>query len=450
MEEFENDHASQALHHWQSAIRQDPRFALAWLFTAEASNDPKEQKAARSRALALTGRVTPGEKLMISWFVDAQEEQYVPAIAAMNDLLSRYPSDKRLAFLAGRWLTDQGQYGPAAAHLHRALGLDSRYAAAWNELAFCQAYSGDYSNAFAAMERYVALLPKDPNPQDSYAEILRMAGNFRGALEHYQLALKIDPKYQSAQLGMADTYALMGDEATARRQYEKAMLEATDPGDKVRYGLQSALTYIREKKHGKANAVLNSVAKEAEESGLLLLEAETYRLLALNEHDDRQALAYLDRADSALEKSKAPRIELDQQQADLLRVRAVRAESAGLTAEAAKALQRMQALADATHADALRRSYAGAKGSVLMVDQKYAEAIPYLQEEPANPLSVQNLISAYSHTGANDRAHVLELSLATFNQPTIEQALVVPDLRARMAATTEKRGWLRKLLPISQ
>jgi Tfp pilus assembly protein PilF len=450
MLEYENDHTEQALANWHSALHKDPNFALAWLFTSEASEQPKEQKTARVRAAALAGRVTAGEKLLIKWFVDAQEERYVNAIVAMNDLLARYPSDKRLAFLAGHWLSDQGQYGPAATHLQRAIELDPNYAAAWNELAFCYAYNGDYSHAFSAMERYVALLPKDPNPLDSYAEILRMAGNFRSALDHYQQALQIDPNFRSAQLGIADTYALMGEEAMARRQYEKAMAEASSPADKTRYALQSAITYVREKKHGKAASVLTAVAKEAHDSALPLLEAEAFRVLALNEHEDRQALAYLDHAESALADAKAPRTDVDVEEAEVLRVRAVRAESAGLHPDAAKALQRMQALADNTHADGLRRAYAGARGSVLMVDQKYAEAIPFLQEEPDNPLSIQHLIVAYTHTGANDRAHVLELNLAMMNQPTIEQALVVPDLRTRLAATTEKRGWLRKLLPLSQ
>ena len=58
---------------------------------------------------------------------------------------------------------------------------------------------------------------------------------------------------------------------------------------------------------------------------------------------------------------------------------------------------------------------------------------------------MRDLIVAYSNTGSTDRAHVLEIKLAAVNQPTVEQALVVPDLRARLAATKEKRGWLRRL-----
>jgi hypothetical protein len=37
-------------------------------------------------------------------------------------------------------------------------------------------------------------------------------------------------------------------------------------GDKIRYALQSALTYVREKKQGKANSALNAVAKQAQDA----------------------------------------------------------------------------------------------------------------------------------------------------------------------------------------
>lgn len=94
---------------------------------------------------------------------------------------------------------------------------------------------------------------------------------------------------------------------------------------------------------------------------------------------------------------------------------------------------------------ALSRSYAGAMGGVLTVGQKYAQAIPYLEEDSGNPLSMRDLITAYTDAGSADRAHVLELKLAALNQPTAEQALVVPELRSKLAAIKEKRSWLRRL-----
>src|ERR1700680_1235128 len=446
MVEFENEHIQVALENWQTAIKKDPSFALAHLFISEASYDPAEQKTERRRAKALAETVTPGEKLLIKWLMGVQEEQYVTAIRAMNDLLAKYPGDKRIAFLAGRWLSLQEQYEPGARFLERAIALDASYAPAWNRLAYCHAYSGDYSEAFAAMERYVTLLPSEPNPQNSYAEILRMSGNSRGALEHYRQALKIDPAFQPAQIGIADTYALMGEQATARSEYDKAIRGASATSDKIRCALQSAFTYVREKKQGKANTALKAVAKQAKDAHLSVPEAEAFRALALNERESTLALKYLDTAEAALAAdTEASRADLHEEQAQILRVRAVRAQAAGLKPASDQALKQMEALMNTTHSAILRRSYYGALGSVLLADHKYAEAVAYLQEDVGNPLSMQDLILVYNHTGANDRAHVLELRLAAVNQPSVEQALVVPELRMKLAATKEKRNWLQKL-----
>lgn len=216
MTAFENEHYPLALDNWRQAVRKDPRSALAHLFISLATTDPQERKTERRRAQGLASKATKRDRLLIKWLSGVEEEQYVAAIAAMNDLLASYPRDKHIVFLAGRWLSNQEQYEQASKLLQRATQLDPTYAASWNQLAYCYAYTGDFSNAFAAMERYTVLLPKDPKPQDSYAEILRMAGNYRDALEHYRRALQIDPAFQTSQLGIADTYALMGEEATAR------------------------------------------------------------------------------------------------------------------------------------------------------------------------------------------------------------------------------------------
>ena len=51
--------------------------------------------------------------------------------------------------------------------------------------------------------------PIEPNPHDSYGEILRMDGKFDAALEQYRISVRMDPNFGS-ELGIADTLALMG------------------------------------------------------------------------------------------------------------------------------------------------------------------------------------------------------------------------------------------------
>src|SRR5205807_10642708 len=118
-----------------------------------------------------------------------------------------------------------------------------------------------FAKAFTAMDRYVALLPQEPNPQDSYGELLRMAGNFQGSLQHYRAALKIDPDFVTSQLGLGDTYALMGNQDQARIEYDKAIRFAHNEADRLTYAMQKAMTYVRDGNYAEADRQFKQIAE---------------------------------------------------------------------------------------------------------------------------------------------------------------------------------------------
>jgi tetratricopeptide (TPR) repeat protein len=74
-----------------------------------------------------------------------------------------------------------------------------------NNVAYTYAHMRQFERAFALMDKYVVRMPNDANPQDSYSEILRMAGHYNQAIEHYRAALAINPQFYSSQFGIADT-----------------------------------------------------------------------------------------------------------------------------------------------------------------------------------------------------------------------------------------------------
>jgi len=156
--------------------------ALAQAWIAFNSRNPAEASAARDKAKALRSKVTPGERLMIQWIANVQENNFIVGIAAMNDMLAMYPKDKRLLYLAGNWLVLENGYEQAQKMFERALAIDKKYPAALNDLAYCYARDREFAKTFGAMERYIAVLPTHTKLQDYYAEILRMAGNLHAAL----------------------------------------------------------------------------------------------------------------------------------------------------------------------------------------------------------------------------------------------------------------------------
>jgi tetratricopeptide (TPR) repeat protein len=287
--DYENLYLERANIGWRAAVQADPSFALAYVFIAYNSNDPAEANAAREKATLLAPKASPGERLLIQWIASVKENNFIAGISAMNDMLEMFPRDNRLAYMAGNWMMGQNSYEQAQKTLERALVIDKNYPPALNDLGYCYAQSREYPKAFEVMERYVAVLPTLPNPQDSYAEILRMSGNFDAAIEHYRAALKIDPAFDYSQLGLGDTYALMGNQAQARVEYEKAIQNAHTGADRLSYALQSATTWARENNFAEADKAFDAVAEKAHAAGLDLIEAQAHRMMSLYQTDDAEA-----------------------------------------------------------------------------------------------------------------------------------------------------------------
>src|SRR5258706_15602341 len=223
MQDYELLYLERCNEDWGAAVKADPNLAVAWAWIAFNSSNPQEVSAAREKAKSLAPKLTKGEQLMVSWIVKGQEGDFIDGIAAMNDLLEMFPKDKHLLYLAGNWLMGENGDEQARRIMEKALALDKNYPAALNDLAYLYARDREFAKAFADMDRYVALLPTEPNPQDSYGELLRMARNFEGSLQHYRAAPKIDPAFVNSQVGLGDTYALRGKQEQAHLAQHKAI-----------------------------------------------------------------------------------------------------------------------------------------------------------------------------------------------------------------------------------
>jgi tetratricopeptide (TPR) repeat protein len=430
--DYENLYLERANIGWRAAVEADPNFALAYTFIGYNSRNPAEAAAAREKAKALAAKVTPGEQLLIQWITSIQENNFLAGIPAMNDMLEMYPKDKQIAYMAGNWMMGQNNYEQARKTLERALVLDKNYPPALNDLAYCYAQSREFPRAFEMMERYVSALPTLPNPQDSYAEILRMSGNFEGAIEHYRAALKIDPEFDYSQLGLGDTYAVMGNQEQARAEYEKAIQHAHTDADRLSYALQEATTWARANNFTEADKAFAAVAEKAHAAGFDLTAAQAHRMMSLYQTDDVTALLHLEAAQAALtQQASLTQSERDDERARILRYRAVRADHAGNRELAAQTLQQLETMAGSTRSAVVQGSYHGAAGALLMGQQKIQEAISHLEEDEDNPYSLELLSRAYSSTGDAEKRHEVEVKLRATNAPTMEQALVVPGVRSR-------------------
>jgi tetratricopeptide (TPR) repeat protein len=441
MVHYENHRWNFALRDWNEAIKLDPNFALAYVWICFTTVDPAEESDDRAKAKALIKDITPGEQLLVRWMAGVHENNYVEGISAMNDLLAMYPHDKRLNFLVGYWLYKQDQYDPSKKVTLRALAEDPDYATAYNQLAYLYSRVPDYDKALEAAGKYVKLLPNEPNPHDSYGEMLRLSGHFQEALEQYRMALKIDPTFYISQKELGETYSLMGEEEQARVEYAKAIHEAPSDGLKAEYLQKSALTYLREKKYAEADKAYLEAAEKAHAMGQWVWEARAHRVMAMYETDATAALKNLEQAEALLTAKQAvvAQADLDEERARILRVRVERAAAASDDAAARTSLAALEKMANSGASINVQRTYHGAAGTLLVAQQKYANAISHLEEDYANPISIKLLVTAYRKTGFAADARALSKKLMDWKIPTIEETLAVPAFRAQEAAVASKK-----------
>jgi tetratricopeptide (TPR) repeat protein len=317
--------------------------------------------------------------------------------------------------------------------------IDPQFADAYNEAAYCYARQGNFDKAFADIKRYTELVPNEPNPQDSFAELSRMAGRFEDALTHYHMSLKIDPSFHESQLGLGDTYALMGDQQKARAEYAKA-IEVASPVQKVVWSLQVAATYVREGDLAGADKAFTAVAEQAHAKDFANLEAEAYRSMSLYQLEGPASVALLGKAEAALKEAhKVPQSLLNQELAQVLRTRVERALADNNAEMAAATLKQLQTLAEANDADGIiSGAFHGAAGTMALTAGKFADAVNHLEEDESNAISMRALIAAYNKNGQQGNATRLAAKLAALNVPLIEQAVVVPEFRKQRAAMASK------------
>lgn len=432
MEDYENLYLERCNEDWRAAVKEDPNLAVAWAWIAFNSGNPQEVSAARAKAEELAPKLSPGEQLMVAWIAKVQEGDFIGGITAMNDLLEMYPHDKHLYYLAGNWLMGENGNDQAQRFMEKALAIDKNFPAALNDLAYVEARNRQFDKAFPAMDRYVALLPKEPNPQDSYGELKRMAGDFQSSLDHYRAALKIDPNFVTSQLGLGDTYALMGDQQQARVEYDKAIQQAPTEADRLTYQMQKAMTYVRDGKFAEADKQFQAVAENGHAKEQDLQEAQALRHMAEYQADDNAALKNLKLAEEALgHRATISASDRDEELSRILRNRAVRAARAGNKEVAVQTAHQLETMASGSRNRVIQSSYEGATGALLMDQKKYDAAIPHLEEDQDNPFTLELLVQAYYETVQVDKLHEVEAKLRGTNLPTMEQALVVPAIRLK-------------------
>jgi tetratricopeptide (TPR) repeat protein len=210
----------ESLQHFDRALVLDPNFASAELARANNSPTAKEFFDHQKKATALAGGASDGEKLLILANEAGTNGDAIKQKEYLEKLVAAYPNDERAQFALGNYYFGQQDLEQALDHYKKATELSPSYSPTYNILGYTYRQQGNDTAAEQAFKKYIELIPNDPNPYDSYAELLLKMGRFDDSLAQYHKALSVDPHFVPSHFGIAANEMYLGkpEEATAELQ----------------------------------------------------------------------------------------------------------------------------------------------------------------------------------------------------------------------------------------
>jgi tetratricopeptide (TPR) repeat protein len=428
LENYENYQIDEAVALAHKGAVEDPHFALAFAVWSFAGRFEQPSMEALHKAQSLAPKGTPEEQLMVRWMTGVQENDALPAIAAMNDLLERYPKQKHVLYLMAEWTYGQGDYERAQDLAESVLKADPNFSPVMNLLgySYIQGKNPDPQKALEMLHRYASAQPRLANPQDSLGEVSRMAGDDKEALQHYSVALKIIPNYFSSQIGLGDTYVLMGNTVRARQEYDKALRMATNNRDGLHVEYQKALAYFWEGNPTAGMAALDSLAVKAKQKKEPYAKYEVGFGKALLLTDKKQQLQSFGELEGWLQKPQEGMIERDRNAflAGILREEVRIAASLYQADVVGRSIRELEELTSRTRDAVVTNCYESARGTTFFVNGDYANAADGLNADRHSPLMLKTYVEAEEKLGNTDKVEEAQNRLKYLRAPTVEWYLV--------------------------
>lgn len=425
-----NYRLDECLNDLRSAVKEDPNFAAGWALLSYYATNSKEAAESLEQARKLAGLASPSEQLLVRWIGALKSNYQLGAISSLNDLVAASPNDKYVLYLAGRWFFDQGKQQRAVSLFEKVLQLDPSFTPVLNRLGYAYASMGQLPKAIELMQRYVAAMPNDANPEDSYGDILFKVGRYDEAQTHFEAALKKDPKFGPSQHELGDVYAMKGDQEKAREAYRKAAADASNARRSIEYRSSIGLTYVREGNLSRADQEYEALAAEAKSKGFSDLEAQMELTMARYQTDDDAALKHVSAAEDAVRADEhMSAAQRDELMATIRRWRGMRSMHAGNTGMTEVCLRLLEDKMQETGNDAVSEEYHALEGAWLTNQKKYSEAVPHLEAADGDVFSLALLAQVKTAMGDSAGAAAARQQLLAMHESTIEGVLVIEPAR---------------------
>lgn len=295
--------------HFVKAVQLDPEFALAHLGMANTAPGPVEFFASVQKAVALADRVSPGEANMIRVAEAGANSKPLEQRRLLEANAAAYPGDERAQTQLGNFLFNSGEWEAAIAAYKRAIAIDPKFSAPYNQFGYALRHLGRTDEAEKVFRTYTELIPDEPNPYDSYAELLLHLGRNEEAIAAYKKALDINPNFPSAYIGIGHALIFLGRTDEARKAFTKLRFIARNDGEARQAYLWLAASYLYEGDYDGTIAELEKRVEIARKSRDRLSLSSDFELLAevlLEANRPSEAQAKLDESLAILDQVEIP------------------------------------------------------------------------------------------------------------------------------------------------
>jgi tetratricopeptide (TPR) repeat protein len=409
---------------YRKALQADPSFAMAHYQLAVNSATAKDFFDHMKHAVDLSGPVSEGERLTILAAEAGGNAQPAKALEYLTELVAKYPDDERAHFLLGGAWFGQQDYAKALEHYQAATRINPRFSPAYNSLGYTYRPLEKYAEAETAFKKYIELVPGDPNPYDSYAELLMKTGRFDESVAQYRKALALDSNFTASRVGIATNLMLQGKHREALAGMDELYRRGRNDGDRRTALFVKGVILVDA---GKSEAAVKEIEKEfaiaerAGDSANMSADVQLIGNILLDAGRTDQAAQRFQQSLELIEKSSlSDEVKTDTRLGDRYnraRVAMAKGDLATARSEAAAYLEGAGARQNSFR---IRQAHELA-GSIALEEKKYDDAIAHLgQANQQNPQVVY--WTALAHKGKGDAAKAKEYAAKA------AQANVLPQI----------------------
>ncbi len=426
---FEKLLITDSIAHFEKAVSLDQTFALAELSLANSAPTGKGFFEHLNRAVSLAEGASRGERLLILAAQAGANNDVVKQKEYLDQLVAAYPNDERAHFNLAGYYFGQQDFPQAIEHYKKATEIAPTYSTAWNLLGYSYRQNEDYASAEKAFQKYIELIPKDPNPYDSYAELLLRMGRFDDSIAQYRKALAIDPNFVNAHQGIAMDLLYGGKPDEAAAELQAMSKKARNDGERRTALFALTVVHVDGGKMARAlqdvderyaaaekNKDVPAMAFDLQQKGNILLE--------MGKPDEARkqfesAARVVEGSDLSPEIKRNAALVLH---LNLARVAVGKKDFAAATAEADEFRKGAEASKNPVQVKNAHELY----GIIALAQKDYDKAIAELQQaNQQNPQDLYRLCQAYQGKGDEQKAKEFCAKAADFNSlPLMNYALV--------------------------